>query len=124
MSVKKRINHKTHKKSKSRKIKRRRLSRKIKRRRLIGGVKEDCLTLNNYKKKLADTEKKLDEIVQHMGPVSAYDMYGNTTSEREHIETYKNKIDNLNKLKNCKDEKNILPSDKDDRIKNCKSCNS
>ena len=56
MSVKKRINQKTHKdksirksRRKSRRI-RRRLSRKS--RKLMGGVKEDCLTLNDYNKKL------------------------------------------------------------------------
>ena len=45
-----------------------------------------------------------------MGPVSAYDMYGNTTSERENIEFYKNKIDKLKLLEKCEDKK-------------CKSCN-
>jgi len=41
----------------------------------MGGVKEDCLTLNNYNKKLAESEKKLDDKVKNMGPVSGRDLH-------------------------------------------------
>ena len=127
MSVKKRINQKTHKDKsirKSRRIRRirRRLSRKS--RKLMGGVKEDCLTLNNYNKKLAESKRILDDKVKSIGLGSGYYMYANTPSEREDIEFYENKIKELNKLDHCKDEKSILSSDKDDRTENCKSCNS
>lgn len=130
MSVKKRINQKTHKDKsirKSRRIRRRLRRLRRKSRKLMGGVKEDCITLNEYKQKLAEYEQKLDdEYEKSMANgwgISARDLYDDTNRERTYIDFYKKKIKKLNELDHCKDE-SIFPSEEKYRTENCKSCNS
>ncbi len=130
MSVKKRINQKTHKDKsirKSRRIRRRLRRLRRKSRKLMGGVKEDCITLIEYKQKLAEYEKELDdkyeEIIAHSRGISARDLYDDTNRERGYIDYYKKKIKKLNELDHCKDE-SIFPSEFNHRTENCKSCNS
>lgn len=134
MSVKKRINQKTHKDKsirKSRRIRRRLRRLRRKSRKLMGGVKEDCITLNDYKQKLAEYEKKLDDEYEKImatqvgkaSGISARDLYDDTNRERTYIDFYKKKIKKLNELDHCKDE-SIFPSEEKYRTENCKSCNS
>lgn len=139
MSVKKRINQKTHKDKsirKSRRIRRRLRRLRRKSRKLMGGgVKKDCITLIEYNKKLAESKIKLDNKVkkleslgapENLTTLSSQAFNNNTSSEREDIDFYENKIKKLNalNLNHCKDEKNILPSDFDHRRIFCTSCNS
>lgn len=121
MSVKKRINQKTHKDKSIRKS-----------RKLMGGVKKDCLTLNDYNKKLEVSkiilENKVEKIeaeaIRQGYGISSQAVYNNTTSERDDINFYEKKIEKLNNLVHCKDEKSIIDSDMNHRRIFCTSCNS